>query len=217
MKAFLFLNGYYNNFKIIKNDFKNDDIVVGVDGGLNFLIQNNLLNRIDFAIGDFDSFENPENYLKKDKIVRFKREKDFTDALGAFIFLRRNFNKKIDEYHFFGVSGRREDHFLSLIFSFYKFKEKIIFHSNLEDIFFLHKGEHILNIGKGTTFSIFPLNKVKNLRLENSKYVFKNKNISLTGIGVSNLATKDNIKINLEKGIILVTILRNNLNRLITV
>ncbi|MCX8059448.1 MAG: thiamine diphosphokinase [Spirochaetes bacterium] len=208
-RALFFLNGYYGNLKLDISKIKNDDVLIGVDGGLNFLFENGLQNRIDYAIGDFDSFNNPHKYFPENKIIKFEKEKDYTDTLGAFFYIKNHYNKKIKEYHFYGVSGKREDHFLSLIYSFYSFNDLIFFHSLYEDFLLLKKGKYRINIGKGSLFSVFPLKRVKNLSLINTKYSFKKKYINLTGMGVSNETTDDEIVIEFEEGILLISILKN--------
>lgn len=213
-RAIFFLNGNYSELNLNKDFFQETDLVVGVDGGTYYLLKKGLKDRIDYIIGDFDSLSEPEKYFNKEIIVRFDKEKDYTDALGAFLFIKNKYKNKIYEYHFYGVSGNREDHFLSIIFSFYKFKEKIIFHSLYEDLFFLHKGSYKIKLKRNSTFSIFPIRKVKNIKLNNTKYIFSKNIVDITGMGVSNIALKDEIEISFDSGVVLISILMDKNNNL---
>ncbi len=165
------------------------------------------MNKVDYAIGDFDSFENPEQIISKKKIIKFNSEKDYTDTLGAYIEINKIY-KNITENHFFCITGPREDHFLSTIYSFAKItknREHIQLHNGSEILTYLKPGKHIFqNINQ--LFSFFPLMEIKNLSFCGTKYDFKKKNLSLTGQGVSNVFLKSNSIIKFSKGLAIISI-----------
>lgn len=218
-------NVFNNKLAIVSNGVINDrehfiksigkfKYIACADGGCKHVMEFNLKEKILFVAGDFDSFPNPENYFPHHIIYKFNPEKDYTDSYGTYMIAKKFFTDyNFKEFHFFACSGKREDHFLSLIFSFVnnlylKGEEKVFFHTDYETFYLLKPGKHIIK-KKGYTFSLFPLLSVKNLRMKGTKYNFKKRNLKINGIGVSNIFVDDIAYINFEKGIILLSIVEH--------
>ena len=143
MKTVLYIlsSRFENNIKF-KNLCFRSDYIVAVDGGLLIAKDFDLVEKVIFTVGDFDTCKNPENIISKDKILRFSVKKDLTDSILAYnlfnenIKTNENINKNQKEnfkHIFFSISGPRQDHFLSLIFYFTQFlNQKKLYLKNLK-------------------------------------------------------------------------------------
>ncbi|HNV43469.1 MAG TPA: hypothetical protein PKH20_01830 [Exilispira sp.] len=79
---------------ILSNKFSNIDkllslvnssyINIAVDGGLEIAKKYRFLDKLSFAIGDFDTCKSPEKIIKIEKIIRFPSEKDDADTILAY-------------------------------------------------------------------------------------------------------------------------------------
>jgi len=160
-----------NNYDLGKVYFEEaDEILVGVDSGLEYLIDNSM--RIDFAIGDFDSIHN--DYLikiqeKATMLIRLEKEKNMTDLAFALDYLYNNLD--YDSIEVFGGIGGRVDHLLANINLLKKYDLKFI--DNHTKIFTLKKGTyHIDNTYHYISF--FAINDVYDLTIKGFKYELDN-------------------------------------------
>lgn len=211
IKIAIILNGYINNKSRFLNKIANFKHIACADGGCKHILNFNLKNKLLFIAGDFDSFPEPYKYFDQNIIYSFNPEKDFTDSYGAYLIAKNKFNFK--EFHFFACSGKREDHFLSLIFSFVNKdfinnNDTIYFHTDFETFSILKPGKYTFKM-KNSQFSLFPLLPVKKLEMVGTKYKFQKKDVSFTGQGVSNIFTEDTSYISFKKGLILFSVLEN--------
>ena len=79
MKAFIYVGGKIDTSYITEHP-KGEDITVAADSGIKNAIA--LGDRVDIAVGDFDSF--PESEIPEGaEVIRLKPEKDITDAQAA--------------------------------------------------------------------------------------------------------------------------------------
>ncbi len=178
-----------NNYNLGKVYFEEiDEILVGVDSGLEYLIDNGM--RIDFAIGDFDSIKS--EYLAKIKdiagqMVRLDKAKNMTDLAYAIDFLYNNIDYESIEVY--GGIGGRVDHLLANINLLKRYDLKFV--DNHNKIFTLKKGTyHIDNTHHYISF--FAIEDVFDFSIKGFKYELENYYLgSSDSICVSNEGSGD--------------------------
>ena len=196
MDAVIFCNGDLCKFNII-NGFVdlNKSIVIGVDGGCNYLLSNNI--KINIAIGDFDSINN-EEVLKNLSNIR-KTNLDYSDLEMAIEYC---INEKYSKVYLFGCTGKRADHF---IFNF-RLMEKL-YNNNIEtymiddyNVMTLFCGYKHFYKNKYKFFSIIPLYENTRISIEGSKYDLNNKKLNLqSSLTLSNEWINEIITLNSNK------------------
>lgn len=106
MDVAIFGNGYLEGSNFIDKVVNlNEMFVIGVDGGCNYLIENNI--KMDLAIGDFDSIK--DRNLLKDIETITKTNMDYSDLELAVEYC---LEKKFKKAYLFGFTGKRSDHFI---------------------------------------------------------------------------------------------------------
>ncbi|MCR4422297.1 MAG: hypothetical protein NUV32_07505 [Exilispira sp.] len=226
MKTVLYiLSSGFENKKKFENLYNQADYIIAVDGGLLIAKENNLIDKIFFAVGDFDTCQNPEKIISEDKIFRFPVKKDLTDSILAYKLFNENIKKNQEmefKHIFFSVSGPRQDHFLSLIFYFtwlfnqtkidknFIFKRKktefftdllnIEFHNDVESMFLLKAGKYKIYEQNDKIFSFFPLTKIYNLTLNPVEYPFPKKLEKFYYAGISNIFNDNIVELSFETG-----------------
>ncbi len=207
LKALLVANGGVNNeefLRILSRDF---DMVIGVDGGANFLKRANV--KPDYIVGDMDSVDpSVLSFFEKNgvEILRYPREKDKTDTELAVDLL---LNMNVDDITFSGVVGDRMDHTFAVFQILYKLKLKGIKSRIVEkdlDIFLLRNEIFVMSVRKGETWSILPIfEEARKVDLEGFLYPVKNFKFPFgKTVGVSNETVEDSVKIVVGEGSILV-------------
>lgn len=160
-----------NNYDFDKLYFEEaDEYIVGVDSGLEYLVENNL--DIDLAVGDFDSLDSRfiDAVNKKSKlIIKLEKNKSMTDLAFAIDYLYNNIEyDKIDVY---GGIGGRIDHLLANLNLLKRFD--LSFRDDLHYIYTLHKGlHHIDNYHRFISF--FAIEDCYNLSLKGFKFELNN-------------------------------------------
>jgi len=238
---------------ILSNKFSNVDkllvlvnssyLNIAVDGGLTIAKKYRFLEKLNFAIGDFDTCKSPEKIIKIEKIIRFPSEKDDADTILAYkytvskdkdqlseLFKKNKMNlppksltnfaiDKTFEHHFFSVSGKREDHFISLLLFFINEikNEKvdalnIIFHNDIETIYILDSGKYTIKGEQNSTFSFFPLDDLYDISFTGSKYTFHDKIYKYESSGLSNIFTKNISTISFKGGLAILSIINKSSN-----
>lgn len=251
------LSNEFENTEKFNKLLQNSVIVIAVDGGLSLARKYNIVNNIDLAIGDFDTCQNPENFIENSKILRFPANKDLTDTVLAYNITTKIFenldkpnylkfvsNKVIDEFGcistekdikniisniskkinpnekinhiFYSVSGKREDHFLSLLFYFssrindfdfnLNYNNEIIFHNDLEAIFILKQGNYKVYRQNEKLFSFFPLSNLTDVIVEPVEYKFPANLDEFFSTGISNIFKSDEVTIKFKNGMALLFI-----------
>lgn len=173
-----------NNYDINKIYFEEaDEILVGVDSGLEYLINHDM--RIDFAIGDFDSIQT--KYLnviqsKASVIIKLDKEKNMTDLGYALDYLYNNIDYSSIEVY--GGIGGRIDHLLANINLLKKYDVK--FYDNHTKIYALKKGNYqITNTHRYISF--FAIDDVYDFSIVGFKYELNNYYLSTSdSVCVSN-------------------------------
>ena len=92
-----------------KDFFHNkSDFIIAADGGYDYLKKINVTP--DILLGDFDSIKSIPD--PKQKKIKFKPEKDFTDIYAA---IRFGIKSGCKIFHIYGALGKRFDHSLANI------------------------------------------------------------------------------------------------------
>lgn len=185
---------------------REDDFVVGVDRGCNYLYDYDITP--DIISGDFDSarkevidaFEN-----KGIKSIKFNPEKDYTDTYLGYEIAKEN---GANEVIFFGATGSRYDHSLGNIGILLKAlgenidakmvdENNTMFLINKESTF---KGEY------GSLISFHALSDVvRNVNIVGAKYTLENYDMTLLEPrAVCNEFLDEDITISFDSGIVLV-------------
>ncbi|WLR43572.1 thiamine diphosphokinase [Bacillus carboniphilus] len=160
------------------NYHSEDAIWVGVDRGVLYLLEDNIIPNK--AVGDFDSIDENERKKveKKSKDISvFPAIKDKTDTEIALEWAL-NHHSQVDKIHIFGVTGGRLDHFLgSLQLLLHPLKEgvqtKIIDRNNQIELY--NPGVYQLAKDKHAYVSFLPVLKdIKGLTLSGFKYPLNN-------------------------------------------
>ncbi|MCR5790191.1 MAG: thiamine diphosphokinase [Lachnospiraceae bacterium] len=124
----------------IKSLFSTDDFFIFCDGGLKH--RESLGVTPDLILGDFDSFEKPEN--TDTEVIVLPTKKDDTDTAYA---VKEALKRGFEEFLLIGVLGERADHSLGnlgLLLQLSKMGKKAMIaddHSELEIVTGLHKME----------------------------------------------------------------------------
>lgn len=174
------------------------EYIVGVDSGLDYLIENHL--RIDLAIGDFDSV-NPK-YLEEiekrsSQVIRLEVAKDMTDLAYAIDYVYNNM--EYDSITVYGGIGGRVDHFLANLNLLKKYD--VVFRDNRTVMYPLRKGtHHIDNFHQYISF--FAIEDCYNLSIKGFRFEVTNYYLSTNdSLCVSNSGSGD---VSFTKGRILV-------------
>lgn len=132
-------------------DVKNKDIdYIGVDKGVEFLIQQNI--RPIMAIGDMDSLSQ-DHLLEHMNIKRYSSIKDDTDTALALDYV---FSQGYDEVDLYGVTQGRMDHFMAVICLLEKYQDKhIVVYDHCNKIQVLLSGIHHIQKDNYHYFSLF--------------------------------------------------------------
>lgn len=156
-----------NNYDFNKMYFEEaDQFIVGVDSGLQYLLDNNI--SIDLAVGDFDSLQQKfiDDVKKKSRqVIQLEKSKTMTDLAYAIDYLYNNMDYELIEIY--GGIGGRIDHLLANMNLLKRFD--LTFKDNQHYIYTLRKGKHkIENYHRYISF--FALEDVYNLSLTGFKF-----------------------------------------------
>lgn len=190
-KAALILNG-----KSIAGPIVGDEIICA-DGGYHLAMEYGI--KPDYIIGDFDSIG--ENYDKSIKAVRFTRDKDKTDGELAILFAA---NKGCKKLHIYGADGGRLDHILtniSLLHVGASVGVRVTIHTETATVY-LANSTFQLPVKIKDIITIVPFSERVHINsTKGLKYEIKDSTLKKgTTLGVSNIATSDNIMIDISKG-----------------
>lgn len=207
-RAVVFINGNLSDTSQAKKIITNEDCLIGVDGGVKYIIKIGLIPKI--IIGDFDSTPlSLQKKLKDFKIerIQFPTKKDKTDfELAIDLCLERKFQEII----IFGVLGDRIDHLIANIFLLTKIQTKnksikIKIIEGKKEIYILNK-EIIIKGKIGDEISIVPVSRnLEGIVTDGLEYQLTNEELIFGSTrGVSNVMSKKKAKITMSKGIALV-------------
>ena len=196
MKSCTVVCGYKPYIKEIIGD------VIGVDAGCLYLIEKGI--NIDLAIGDFDSVDEKQYKLIKEKskkIIKLNPIKDDTDLEHCLNDLALNGYQNV---YIYGSLGGRRDHELINIKLCYLSKMNIFLIDDKQVIYKLEKGIHIIKKNNYKYLSLICLDKVI-INLEGVKYPISYKEINFKDLyTTSNEISYDSAKLELLSGKVLV-------------
>ncbi len=108
MKVLIVSGGTPPTEKLLLDEIKNSDILIGADKGCETYLKYGFTPH--YALGDFDSIDNLyKEKLKDTKVIKYNSEKDNTDSEIAFL---KAIELNADEICILGVTGTRIDHVL---------------------------------------------------------------------------------------------------------
>ena len=211
---------------VTRENLSERTVIIAIDGGLSQCIANKI--RPDFAIGDWDSlrcllrssfpkaaskdFQSGEakltRLLSKTKHVTLSEEKDRSDLSYALEYVIKQGAAQI---MCMGVTGGRPDHQLASLYELMKWRKRgppITALGPEARYEFLKPGSHLLQMKKGSIFSIFSLisQQVKGLTIQGSKYKMTAQRLGASSLGLSNVATTPRVRIKFTLGSLLVII-----------
>jgi len=108
-KVIIVSGGRKPSLSLYRSLYDSDCRTIAVDSGAEFFRENGILPHI--LLGDFDSIteETLHYFEEKTKLIRFEKEKDFTDTEAA---LEEALKENPDEIFLLGCTGNRLDHFI---------------------------------------------------------------------------------------------------------
>ncbi|WP_185851012.1 thiamine diphosphokinase [Blattabacterium cuenoti] len=196
----LFLNGTPPKIYCKKKHYYKK--IFSVDGAFHYIKKIGV--KVDFFIGDFDSFPKKNlpsfgnNVLEK----KNQNQTDFEKALNI-IYKKGFFNINV-----WGGSGKEQDHFLGNLSTALKYKKKlsIIFHDDYHSYFFSDK-KNFFYQKKNKKISLFPFPEVEGIFTRGLKYPISNGLLKIgEHIGIRNEACKNKIEISYQRGELLIFI-----------
>ncbi len=203
MKALIFLGGedYEGDLKIAK-----DDIIICCDRAYDYLSKREI--KPDVILGDFDSL----GFIPEGATV-FPVEKDMTDYEIAVDYLIKH---SIVNAEVYCGGGGRDDHLLAnfaVTGKAFKSGVNLKFITNYSTSFFI-KGSVVFPIESGAVVSVIAFDKIKIKSSEGLKYAYKDTVLNFyTSLGISNVATSNKVKIDIEDGEALVLLVTAELKQ----
>lgn len=131
----------------------NPDIeYIGVDGGLESLLSQNIVPKI--IVGDFDSIQD-HSLIEKYSKIQLPVVKDDTDLAKAIEYaLSCGYN----DIELFGVTGGRIDHFMAVLCLLKRYRNvKITIYDEFNKIYICQSGKHQINANNYQYLSFFAL------------------------------------------------------------
>ena len=200
MRAFIYVGGNIDVNYITEHP-KGEDITVAADSGIRNALA--LGDRVDVAVGDFDSF--PEREIPESaEIVRLKPEKDITDAQAA---IEIAIERGADSFVIIGGLSGRLDHTLanlSILEDLAARNYYAIATDGFSRVHFVNGSSALIGRGGGFKyFSLLPVSDVvKGVSIEGAKYPLKNVKLSRRngGFATSNEIEGNCALISVKKG-----------------
>lgn len=201
----LVLNGMIRDFKWLNKKLSKFKNIIAVDGGLNYCEKGGVIPQI--IIGDLDSAKEKliEKYKNKVSVFQFPSEKDCSDfEIG--LEYAKTFGK--GAISVFGAEGGRLDHTVSNLLLLTKCNQRIYFETEYASSFLLDKPTP-LRVRIGQTLSILPFSyplpilSTQGLKWDMNELVLSNEMMSL-----SNICLETEVKLNLHRGKVLVSLIR---------
>ena len=201
-KAAIIASGPISSYDFLLRSIPENTYIICADGGLFHCEKANLIP--DVIIGDMDSYDGT---VDEKKLIKYPVEKDDTDTA---LCIKYAIEKGYNDIEVFGAIGGRFDHSFANVQLLLYCKEKGVSCRlrDKETVLVVHNESVKMEIEKGTTVSVFSLSvKAKNVTLKGLKYSLENAILyNNFPLGISNVATDDNIEITVGDGTLLVII-----------
>ena len=179
-----------------------DEMLVGVDGGINNIVDMGLT--ADLGIGDFDSCNIEEVVMACSKVKVFPKEKEKGDLELAVLEVKDIPHEKIIIYN--GTGGRL-DHFYAILNVLIKYSDAKI--EVVDDLNLIRIIDHSIRLEKSEYkyFSFFALENDTIITLKGFKYPLSNYNLSIRdNLCLSNELIKDGyLEVNNKKLLVIET------------
>lgn len=195
--ALICLDGEPPQAKTLYRELRSADCVIAADGGANWLFDYNIAP--DVLIGDLDG-------VKKKTLVRLPstqviqiKDQYSTDLEKAFAWAVK---QKIKSVTVMAVAGKRIDHILSNFSLLWKFHKKMhieIVHDNWQAIL-LPNLKLEIDVKKGMTISLIPFSNCSGITLSGFQYPLSKASMKTGQVGVSNVASKATVTIEIKRG-----------------
>ena len=195
-KALLFINGVPpKTFP----DLESYALIACSDGAFHYLKENGFpLDQLDFISGDFDSHSGKDENVYQEKFI-YTPDQDKTDFEKSLEIIKEKGFKSIDVY---GGSGGEMDHFLGNLTVAFKFKEdlEITFFDEYSKYFFA-PNNLVLSEVKNKLISLYPFPSATNVTTTGLNWPLQNETLEITNrIGTRNFAKENEVRIEFEKG-----------------
>ncbi len=203
MKGILVGSGNYFSKERFLDEIKDSDILIAIDGGMEWFSKLNINPNI--LIGDLDSISKKTlEELRSDKgliIKKHPKEKDSTDMELGIDYLISNNCKEII---IFGGTGTRLDHTLANVFLLDKLNKKNIKGKIIDknNTILIIDNNYEMKKELGKYISIIPITELgSTISLEGFKYDLNNYSLKFgSTMGVSNEIVDEKAYINVVKG-----------------
>lgn len=187
---------------------KDAEAIIGVDGGVNYLLARDIIP--DIVIGDLDSISKEHIQLLESNwvnIFRFRQEKDETDLELALLYVADQPTWSESPLHVYAALGGRLDHEIAnlLLLTHPKLINRKIQYLSPFQTTFLIAGKAEIHGRAGDTISLIPLRGDAEIKMtENLKWPLINSTLKFgPARGVSNEMTASNCRVAIESGIVL--------------
>jgi len=197
--ALVVANGENLSKQLLLIIIQKSDFILAADGGANYLKQIDIIP--DAVIGDFDSVVTTS--FPKDVQIISRPSQQINDLEKSIVYL---IDSGYDNIVLTGVHGKRDDHFFAALqlMKQYNSKVTIFIVTDHSEIFMLTPGEHLLKMEQGTMVSLLGFDQAYNIWTENLQYPLRGENLFESSRGLSNVSISNEIKIEFDKGILLV-------------
>jgi thiamine pyrophosphokinase len=213
LRAIVFANGELKNPESVVALIQKGDYIIAADGGTHHCIRLGI--KPDLVVGDFDSLDEPEiAYLQTAGayLVRYDPRKDFTDLELA---LEHALKNGATEALVLGALGERWDQTLANLLlpaakSLSGLEIRLL--DGTQEISLLRGGETCQMEGQpGDTLSLIPLTLEANgVQTQGLEYPLHQETLYLGATrGISNVFVERRASVSLEKGLMLICILRH--------
>lgn len=202
----MMLNGHVPRQELLQSVVSGADVLIGADAGAVRLREAGL--RIDYVVGDFDSV--PAELLRSLPAASVVHDpgQDDTDLEKALRFVVTRWEHP--QVVVMGVTGDRIDHVLGNVCGAVRYADRafIRFVEDHSIIYFAHQ-QLRFDAPVGTIVSLLPLGEVEGLRTEGLKWALRGERLSLGTRGVSNVVERSPIRIDWQRGhLVVVRLLR---------
>jgi thiamine pyrophosphokinase len=196
-------NGHIEDLSILAPLLRAYTRIVAVDRGLVYCKQLGLEPNL--IVGDFDSVPSSllEEYDSVPKIA-LPIEKDETDLEVALL----NELKGSQIVTLFGAWGGRVDHSLTNLLITSRYPGRVYIETERETVFAIQGDAHI-SAFIGQTLSLLPINgPVTGITTQGLQWELKDRELDASFVGISNVCLKEDIRISVQKGILICALLK---------